>query len=70
MDYRIGNAVLGFIENENGTSHILEDTDLDRSDSTCVAMDTLDRLLDDNVTFIKMDIEGAEYRAIKEQRQS
>ncbi len=56
---------LGFVENENGTSHILEDTDLDRSDSTCVAMDTLDRLLDDNVTFIKMDIEGAEYRAIK-----
>lgn len=38
---------------------------LDESNSTCVAVDALDQLLDDNVTFIKMDIEGAEYKAIK-----
>lgn len=56
---------LGFVENENGTSHIIEDMNLDESNSTCVAVDALDQLLDDNVTFIKMDIEGAEYKAIK-----
>lgn len=56
---------LSFIENANGTSHISENTVVNEADSTFIPVDSLDHLISDNVTFIKMDIEGAEYEAIK-----
>lgn len=56
---------LNFIENANGISHISENSDVLRPNSTYIPVDTLDQLVDDEVTFIKMDIEGAEYEAIK-----
>ncbi|MCM1047763.1 MAG: FkbM family methyltransferase [Clostridiales bacterium] len=56
---------LNFVENSNGTSHIAEEILADEPESTYIPVDSLDHLINDNITFIKMDIEGAEYAAIK-----
>lgn len=56
---------LGFVKNENGRSHISENIIVDDTDSVLIPVDSLDHLIDDNITFIKMDIEGAEYKAIE-----
>lgn len=56
---------LSFVENANGTSHISENIDVDKSNFTAIPVNKLDHLINDDITFIKMDIEGAEYKAIK-----
>lgn len=56
---------LSFVENTNGTSHVCEDINVNGLDSTFIQVNKLDQLINDDVTFIKMDIEGAEYKAIK-----
>ena len=51
--------VLRFEESGNGVSKIVAD-----GGNTSVEVDCLDNMINDKVTFIKMDIEGAEYNAL------
>lgn len=52
-------AVLQFNENRNGSSRLVA------SGGNCeVSVDSLDNMIHDDVTFIKMDIEGSEYQAL------
>ncbi len=50
---------LEFEENQNGLSRLV-----DSQGSTRISVDCLDDIVDGEVTFIKMDIEGAEYNAL------
>lgn len=50
--------VLHFTNSHDGSAKISEDGD------SCIEVVSLDNLIPENVTFIKMDIEGAEYQAI------
>lgn len=54
------NAMLQFDEMGNGGSHITQQTT-----STSIEVTSLDNCVTDKVTFIKMDIEGAELNALK-----
>lgn len=58
-------CMLEFTEKENGASHIAENADEAGGNSTFVSVMPLDQLIEGDVSFIKMDIEGAEYKAIK-----
>ena len=57
-------CMLGFLEKSNGASHIDENGEKG-TNSTHISVMPLDHLIDDEVSFIKMDIEGAEYKALK-----
>lgn len=65
-DYRIVNKglwneknILGFEENKNGLSKVVNS-----GGSVNIEVDCLDHMVDEKVTFIKMDVEGAEYNAL------
>lgn len=57
-------CMLDFTEKANGASHITENKAEESANITSVLVNTLDQLINDDVSFIKMDIEGAEYKAI------
>ncbi len=57
-------CVLKFTEKAN-SSHISENADENAANVTSVSVNALDQLISDDISFIKMDIEGAEYKAIK-----
>lgn len=58
-------CMLEFTEQENGASHVVQKTDKKRDDSAFISVRPLDHIISGDVSFIKMDIEGAEYKAIK-----
>lgn len=58
-------CVLQFTEAASGASHISEGLDKEETNFTFIPVSTLDKLIKEDVSFIKMDIEGAEYRAIR-----
>lgn len=58
-------CVLKFTEKANGASYISENADEKEENVTSVSVNALDQLISDDISFIKMDIEGSEYKAIK-----
>lgn len=67
LPYGLGDkeGMLEFIEKANGASHIVKTADETGNNSTFVSVVSLDHVIEEDVSFIKMDIEGAEYNAIK-----
>lgn len=57
--------MLEFTEKANGASHISVNISGNEDNSTLISVMPMDKLIYDDVSFIKMDIEGAEYKAIR-----
>lgn len=59
-----GKGTLSFASNLKGSSHIL-DKNQTSDYLTQIEVEALDNLIDEKITFLKMDIEGAELEALK-----
>ena len=60
-----GNEQLSFVSGLNGASHVGDDIRESAESQIMIQVDKLDNLIHEKVSFIKMDIEGAEKKALK-----